>query len=178
MTRDHTPADPPADPAAALRGVARADVEIAAPPDAVFDALTDPAQLAAWCRATPEAPETPLDAWRADVRPGGRWEGAGTDAGGRPVRVAGTYDVVDPPRRLHTSWHTSGEADDGAPPSSVRFALVPTEVDGRPGTRLTVTHVGAPVVARAGGASFVVRHLRVACVRAARAARAPFALHR
>jgi uncharacterized protein YndB with AHSA1/START domain len=164
MTRDHTPADPPA----ALRGVARAEVEIAAPPDAVFDALTDPAQLAEWCRATPEAP---LDAWQADVRPGGRWEGAGTDAGGRPVRVAGTYDVVDPPRRLHTSW----EADDGAPPSSVRFALVPTEVDGRPGTRLTVTHVGAPVVARAGGASFVVRHLRVACVRATRA---PFALHR
>jgi uncharacterized protein YndB with AHSA1/START domain len=48
--------------------------------------------------------------------------------------------LVDPPRRLETTWRTEWT---GATPERVRFDLVPIEVGGQRGTRITVTHTRA-----------------------------------
>ena len=47
-----------------------ATVEIAAAPDAVFRALTDPDELARWW-GSPELYQT--HDWNLDLRPGGKW---------------------------------------------------------------------------------------------------------
>jgi uncharacterized protein YndB with AHSA1/START domain len=54
--------------------------------------------------------------------------------------------LVDPPRRLETTWRTSWT---GAAPERVRFELAPIEIDGRAGTRITVTHTRAELRAHA-----------------------------
>lgn len=152
-----TPAEPtvPADDAPAVR----ADVEIAATPERVFEALTDPAQLAEWWGSddTHRARD-----WEADVQPGGRWRARTTDADGREGSVGGEYRVVDPPRVLEHTWEPSWDAA----PSVVRYDLAPTPVDGRPGTRLTVTHTIARAAARAV-ASAIPTHVQRALALAA-----------
>ena len=55
-----------------------AEIEIAAPPDIVFDALTTPADLAAWWGA--EGVYRTHD-WKLDLRPGGEWSCLATQAG-------------------------------------------------------------------------------------------------
>src|SRR5262249_52863863 len=59
------------DPKAEIVGEAiHAEVEIAAPPEKVFQALTDPAQLQAWW-GSQEKYKTAN--WEMDLKPGGRW---------------------------------------------------------------------------------------------------------
>ena len=108
---DPTPATPP-ETAHGTRGVARATVDIAAPPERVFRALTDPAELAEWW-----GPDAPGDAAR----------------------------VVDPPHTVEYTWRARW---DDAVPGTVRYELAPAEVDGLPGTRVTVTHTGPQMRAR------------------------------
>lgn len=121
-----------------------AAVDIAAPPEQVFDALTDPEQLAAWWDegAAADAPSE----WEADPRPGGQWSVRTTDAAGNEATVYGEYVAVDPPRRLEYTWRASW--DDFAV-TTVRYDLAPAIVHGVPGTRLTVTHTNAGAVAAA-----------------------------
>jgi uncharacterized protein YndB with AHSA1/START domain len=150
----------PFEPYDATPGAVRADVEIAATPEQVFDALTDPEQLAEWWGSddTHRARD-----WEADVRPGGRFRARTTDADGREGTLAGEYRVVDPPRVLEHTWEPSWDAA----PTVVRYDLVPVPVDGRPGTRLTVTHTGFPVTTAlaVGGTALRTRAipLRVQC---------------
>ena len=54
------------------------EIEIAAPPERVFEALTDPAQLMLWWAATPEGAR-----WEMDARLGGKWR----------------YELTDPSRK-------------------------------------------------------------------------------
>ena len=120
----------------ATEGAVRAEVEIAAPPDRVFQALTDPRQLAAWWGSF-ETYRT--HDWAVDARPGGQWSTHTTDAAGREGTLHGEYRLVDPPRRLEYTWRASW--DDHAL-TTVRFDLEPAEVGGVSGTRVTVTHSG------------------------------------
>lgn len=152
----------------ATRPVVRADVDIAAPPERVFDALTDPTVLTEWlggddAHAAPagehDAPASSDGPSPTSPEPGTRWSVPARAPDGRPGRAAGEYRLVDPPRRLDTTWTPSWEVQ----PSHVRFDLAPADVDGVPGTRLTVTHTGpvlraraTPVAMAAGGAAYLV----------------------
>ncbi len=125
----------PFGPFDATRDAVRADIEIAAPPERVFEALTDPAQLAAWWGS---AETHRAHDWQADVQPGGRWEARTTDATGREGTLGGEYRVVDPPRVLEHTWEASWDEA----PTIVRYELAPARVGGVSGTRVTVTHTG------------------------------------
>ena len=123
----------PADADRAGDETIRESVDIAAPPERVFDALTDPGQLARWWGA-PDTYRT--DAWTVDPRPGGALGATTRDASGREGSARGEYRIVDRPRTLEHTWHP----DDEPAPSLVRFDLEPAAVRGVPGTRVTVTH--------------------------------------
>jgi uncharacterized protein YndB with AHSA1/START domain len=81
-----------------------AEIFIAAPPERVFHAISDPEQLSRWWgenglyRITERA---------ADIRPGGKWRCAGIGADGTKFSVEGEYLEVDPPRRLVHTWIAS-----------------------------------------------------------------------
>lgn len=81
-----------------------AEVFIAAPPERVFQAITDPAQLSNWWgqsnlyRVTERA---------ADLRVGGKWSCVGVGADGTKFSVEGEYLEIDPPRRLVQTWIAS-----------------------------------------------------------------------
>lgn len=107
------------------------EVHIAAPPERVFRALTDPLEITAWWRL-PGHYET-TDA-RIDLRVGGSYRLSGTSARRKGFVVTGVYRVVEPPHRLSYTWTPDWE--DGARDSIVDFRL---EVAGG-GTRVVVRH--------------------------------------
>ena len=92
------------------------EVEIAAPPERVFQALTDAKQLFAWWG---KEPSVELSVFEMDARPGGRWRfqckpasGAGHGAVGEQLRrndarefeAHGEVLEYVPPRLLVWSW--------------------------------------------------------------------------
>jgi len=100
------------------------EIFIAAPPARVFEAITDPKQMARWWGAR--------DFYRikeskADVRVGGKWSSDGVGADGKPFRVEGEYLEVDPPRLLVHTWIKSWEGPDT---TVVRWELEPQSVHG------------------------------------------------
>ncbi len=113
-------------------GVVLATVEIEAPPERVFRALTDPNEVVAWWGS---AETYRTEEWSADVRVGGRWQGRGRSADGKPYSVGGEFVEVDPPRRLVQTWNYDWE---GGQSTVLAYKLEP--IDG--GTRLTVRHTG------------------------------------
>ena len=113
-------------------GVVKAEIEIAAAPDRVFRALTDPAELAAFWGS--DDMYRTFD-WKIDLRPGGAWSALARGADGTEMTVDGEYIEVDPPRLLVFTWRPSW--DDYAV-TTVRYDLEPTAT----GTRLRVTHTG------------------------------------
>jgi uncharacterized protein YndB with AHSA1/START domain len=133
-----------------LPHVVRTVIDIAAPPAEVFEALTDPRELAAWWGGD-ERRTLDCD---SDARPGGAWRVRTIGPDGEEHAVGGEYRVVDPPDHLEQTW----QADDDAAPSVVRYDLEPSEVDGGEGTRLTVTHTSH--TALAAGASVALPALR------------------
>ena len=109
-----------------------ATVEIAAPPERVFAALTDPGQVVEWW-GSDDTYRT--EHWSADVRVGGRWLGRGRGRDGQPYSVGGEFLEVDPPRRLVQTWNYDWEGG-----QSTRLAYTLEPIAG--GTRLTVHHTG------------------------------------
>jgi uncharacterized protein YndB with AHSA1/START domain len=113
------------------RGVVVASVEIDAPPERVFAALTTP-EVAEWWGS----PETyRIERWTADLRPGGAWRSEGVGADGKPFIVSGEILEVDPPWLLVQTWKYSWE---GGGSTIVRYQIdtIPT------GSRVTVHHQG------------------------------------
>ena len=109
------------------------EVQIAAPPERVFQALTDPRQLMHWWGQKGMYHHT---GWRADVRPGGQWRSDGvSDVDGSPYHVSGEYAEVDPPRLLSFTWTASWMSSST---TLVRWELEP--VDG--GTLVRLRHSG------------------------------------
>lgn len=112
-------------------GTILAAVEIAAPPERVFRAISSK-EIVEWWGADGVYRTTE---WTGDVRVGGRWRASGVDADGKPFSVEGEYIEVDPPRKLAHTWQP--DWDPGAP-TLVTYRL--EAIEG--GTRLTLRHTG------------------------------------
>jgi uncharacterized protein YndB with AHSA1/START domain len=123
----------------------RATIDIAACPEDVFQALTDPRELAAWLGGIDDFA---AGAWAPNASAGGSWSAPAIAPDGDMGFVRGEFLVVDAPRRLVSTWHSSW--DDYAR-TVVRYELEPVNVEGTAGTRVTVFH-SAPA-ARAPHAS-------------------------
>lgn len=109
------------------------EIDIEAPPEKVFDAMTDPELLAQWW-GSDDTYRT--SNWKVDLRPGGAWscDAASTD-GTHKSTVNGTYVVVDRPRVLEFTWKPSW---DQIGPTNVRLVFEPIPT----GTRLRLLHKG------------------------------------
>ena len=114
------------------------EIDISAPPERVFKALTDPAQLQRWFTN----PECPAKSWEMDPRPGGHYRYE-TEAGSivvnnvRQFKCHGEILEVDPPRLLVYTWIANWH-DDASSRTIVRWELTP-----KPGgTHVKVTHSG------------------------------------
>jgi uncharacterized protein YndB with AHSA1/START domain len=113
------------------RGIILASVEIAAPPERVFTALST-AEVIEWWGSTDAYRVT---AWTADLKPGGAWRSSGLGVDGKPFSVGGKILEVDRPRLLVQTWEP--DWDPGSA-TIVRYAVDP--IPG--GSRLTVRHEG------------------------------------
>lgn len=142
------------------------EIEIAAPPERVFQALTDPAQLICWwsddiCKTS---------AWEMDARRNGKWRFEASDPSGKIVvngisnfKAYGEITEFDPPRVLAYTWLGNWH-DHPERPSTARWELSPT----RTGTRVKVTHSGLadqPIARKdyAGGWPGLLELLRKYC---------------
>jgi uncharacterized protein YndB with AHSA1/START domain len=112
--------------------------EFAAPPEAVFDAWTDPAVLERWWAA---APTWDSPGCEVDLRVGGRYVlRMRDDRTGAVLAVAGEYREIDRPRRLVYTW--AWQEEDG---TAGHESLVTVEF--RPeggGTTVVLEHTGLP----------------------------------
>jgi len=104
--------------------VIQAEIFIAAPPERVFHALTDPRQVPQWWGQRGMYRTTEYE---ADLRPGGKWSSVGVNADGSPFRVEGEYLEVDPPRLLVHTWIASWT---GSLKTIVRWELEPRDIHG------------------------------------------------
>ena len=137
------------------------EIEIAAPPERVFQALTDAKQLELWWRS----PICETTSWKMDARPGGKWSFA-TSPGSQSINGVNEYkchgEIVEymPGRLLVYTWIANWSDQ----PESV--TVVSFDLKAIPGgTRLKVTHSGLaaqPVVRDAyrGGWPGVVASLK------------------
>jgi uncharacterized protein YndB with AHSA1/START domain len=80
------------------------EIFIAAPPERVFQAITDPKQMPMWWG---QQGLYRITEWKADLRQGGRWSSVGVGADGTSFRVDGEYLEVNPPRLLVHTWVAS-----------------------------------------------------------------------
>jgi uncharacterized protein YndB with AHSA1/START domain len=126
-----------------------ATIDIAAPPERVFRALTNPEELAKWWVGTESFNLPGAHDWQVDPRPRGQWSVTSRDMLGRESTIRGEYRVVDPPRLLEFSWQASW---DGSIVTTVRCELEPLLVSGTSGTRLRVTHTAARTAVAYAGA--------------------------
>jgi uncharacterized protein YndB with AHSA1/START domain len=99
-----------------------AEIFIAAPPERVFQAISDPAQLSQWWG---ERNLYRVTEGTADLRVGGKWTSDGVGADGTKFRVEGEYLKVDPPRRLVYTWIASYQ---GPLKTTVHWDLEPQSV--------------------------------------------------
>jgi uncharacterized protein YndB with AHSA1/START domain len=114
------------------------EIEIAVPPERIFKALVDPAQLKGWFGSA----ECPPKFWKMDARLGGHY-GYATEKGTAVVNDVSEFEChgeiieYDPPRVLAYTWLGNWH-DDVTRETVVRWDLTPTSS----GTRVKVTHSG------------------------------------
>jgi uncharacterized protein YndB with AHSA1/START domain len=114
------------------------EIEIAAPPARIFQALTDAGQLRRWFTD----PSCPIHRWDMDARLGGRYSYT-TEKGTAVVNNVSEFEChgeileYDPPRVLVYTWFGNWH-DDVTRRTVVRWELTPTKT----GTRVKVTHSG------------------------------------
>jgi uncharacterized protein YndB with AHSA1/START domain len=113
------------------------EIEISAPPERVFEALTTREQALVWWSNADYA----VTEWEMDARIGGSWRFTATvrkgSAMGKAYRHHGEILEFDPPRLLVYSWFMDAhEIPDRK--TIVRYELTPSGS----GTRLKVTHSG------------------------------------
>ena len=114
------------------------EIQIAAPPERVFKALTDAGELRRWFGS----PECPLKTWEMDARLGGKYSYA-TEKGTIVVNGVSRFgchgEIIeyDPPRLLTYTWQGNWH-DDLKIPTTVSWELTPA----KGGTHVKVTHSG------------------------------------
>ena len=101
-----------------------AEIFVAAPPERVFQALTDPNQIPRWWG---QQGVYRITEWKADLRPGGKWSSVGVGTDGTSLRIDGEYLEVDPPRLLVHTWTGSWA---GSLNTIVRWELESRDVHG------------------------------------------------
>jgi len=114
------------------------EIDIAAPPGRVFQALTDAGELKRWFTS----PECPVKSWQMDARLGGRYSyetqaGSVVVNGTRQFKCHGEILEMDPPRLLVYSWIANWH-NDASHRTRVRWELTPKAN----GTHVKVTHSG------------------------------------
>ena|ERR1700693_6165070 len=110
------------------------EVEIAAPPDRVFQALTTRDQALQWGGGG----AFQITLWEMDARPGGDWRFVSREKGSaREFDHHGKVVEIDPPRVLVYTWFANWHSDP-LHQTMVRWDLTPTAT----GTRVKVTHSG------------------------------------
>lgn len=115
-----------------------AEIDIAAPPSRVFEALTDPDQLMRWFTDA----SCPVKSWQMDARLGGSYSYA-TEKGNFVVNGVSEFEChgeiieIDPPRLLVYTWIANWHLD-RKKKTIVRYELTPTAS----GTHVKVTHSG------------------------------------
>jgi uncharacterized protein YndB with AHSA1/START domain len=115
------------------------EVEIAVPPERVFQALITREQAMQW--GTNDAFQ--MTSWEMDARPGGKWRFVSKERSGKTSPGLTSYDhhgeilEMDPPRLLAYSWFANWH-DNPSHPTVVRWELTPTKA----GTHLKVIHSG------------------------------------
>jgi uncharacterized protein YndB with AHSA1/START domain len=127
------------------------EIEIAAPPDRVFQALVNRDQALQW--GMNDTFEIIL--WEIDLRVGGAWHFISKERSGKNppgldrYEHHGEYLEIDPPRLLVQTWHANWHSNPGHT-TIVRWELMAT----KKGTLLKVTHSGlAPLADAAQGYS-------------------------
>jgi uncharacterized protein YndB with AHSA1/START domain len=108
------------------------EIQIAAPPERVFEALVDPSQVLKWwgqkgiyvCKE-----------FQADLRVGGSWRSAGVDGRGNPFETSGKFVEISRPRILAYTWVASWTGD---LETLVRWELQPSGE----GTLVRIRHSG------------------------------------
>jgi len=113
-------------------GTILAQVDIAAPVERVYAALTRGDEIVKWWGSDELYRTT---AWTSELRPHGAWKATGVGADGTPFTVSGEYLVVEPPHRVTFTWKPEW---DGGHVSTVTYRLEPTPG----GTRLVLRHDG------------------------------------
>ena len=114
------------------------EIQIAAPAERVFKALSDAGELPRWFRS----PECPVKFWKMDARVGGHYSYA-TQKGSIMVNGVSEFECegeileCDPPRLLAYTWIANWH-DDRKRRTVVRWELTPTGS----GTHVKVTHSG------------------------------------
>jgi uncharacterized protein YndB with AHSA1/START domain len=137
------------------------EIDIVAPPERIFQALTDAAQLTRWFTN----PTCPIHLWEMDARRGGLYR-YHTEKGTAVVNNVSEFEChgeileFDPPRVLVYTWFGNWH-DDVAQRTVVRWELTPT----KSGTHVKVTHSGLatlPVARKdySGGWTGVVEMLK------------------
>jgi uncharacterized protein YndB with AHSA1/START domain len=101
-----------------------AEIFIAAPPERVFEAITDPHQMPQWWG---QQGMYRVTEWKVDLRAGGKWSSVGVGVDGKSFRVQGEYLEVDSPRLLVHTWIASWS---GTLKTVVRWELEPRNVHG------------------------------------------------
>ena len=96
------------------------EIQIAAAPEHVFQALVDPKQVVQWWG---QAGVYRCTKFHTDLRAGGEWRSAGVDGDGRGFEVSGEYLQVQPPRLLVYTWVASWT---GSVKTTVRWEFEPT----------------------------------------------------
>jgi len=115
-----------------------AEIDIAAPPSRVFEALTDPKQLLHWFTDA----SCPVKFWRMDARLGGSYSYATEKSnfvvnGVDEFKCKGEITEIDPPRVLVYTWFANWHLDPQKE-TVVRWELTPTVS----GTHVKVKHSG------------------------------------
>ncbi|MGF6641316.1 SRPBCC domain-containing protein [Paraburkholderia sp. MM6662-R1] len=114
-------------------GIIVATVEIEAPAERIFEALTTGDEVLRWWGSSDTYRTTE---WTGEVRPGGRWRANGVGVDGKPFSVGGEFLEVIPARKLVQTWRP--DWDERNTTTTVTIRLDPIEG----GTRLTLWHKG------------------------------------
>jgi uncharacterized protein YndB with AHSA1/START domain len=117
------------------------EIHIAAPPERIFQALTDPRQLSQWFAGSESCNKK---AWEFEARKGGKWRMQDIPSAGREshsehpsIEVHGEVVEYDPPRALAYTWVANSHVNKLIP-TLVRWEL---KASGN-GTTVKVTHSG------------------------------------